>query len=197
MRSESGLTPTLFKNSDWELAALPHRRWDDLTKEPEYYEDDYDPDEPNDDFELFIWRDELVHVFEAISKLGLSEMVLTEAHCTPVEYLNPDKIAVLIPATRAGYDELSKEYWPIVNTAFDPTGQWGMEPMHEDDTILGGDAEFMHTFFECSGGKQAVIDREYTYYASDETEYGVEGLPILFDKLGWDVPTSVPKMHKP
>ena len=191
MRSVSGITPTLFKNSDWELAALPDKYWTDLTRGPEHYEGYYSPGE---EYVPFIWRDELVHVFEAFAKLGLREMVLTEAHCTPIEYLNPDKIAFLIPATRAGYDELWKEYKPVVNTAFDPTGRWGMESMHECDTILGGDAEFMHTFYECSGGKQAVIDREYTYYASDEPDGCLEcAIDILFGYLGWDAPTVPPK----
>jgi len=170
-----------FRDPGWELVVLSGTNF-----EESFYQS-YDMAGAPEWYNPFGNRDEFTGFFKTMELLGLSEMVVCHDRFWPLPGKDPAKIAQLYPATRQGVSQSDMRVLGQEFCAFDRSLRWGMVSGFEDQTALFGDAEFMNTFYEASGGKQAVIDRLMAYVMSDEWE---DDRPTkgqqLFKNLGWD-----------
>ena len=170
-----------FRDPGWKIAVIPGDCLDlwfgGYGRAPKK-SDIYDPFDARDEFESF---------FKTMELLDLTELVVTETLFRSPGDVDPNRAGYLCAATREGLNqkEFMARAWRLC--AFDRSLRWCMASGFEFQTVLFGDVEFMNTYYEASGGKQAVIDRMITYVMSDEweDERPTKGQE-LFKILGWN-----------
>lgn len=171
----------VFRNRDWQKVAIPGQFPEEWTQNPE--DPLHDPDDPED---LFDERDEFLPLLQTLQKLHVDEVIISHVPgCKPEDIGQDYCKSIAIPPRRQNIN-ISIDYMAgIPGGAFSEDANWGLTSHFEDFSVLAGDADFMHTFFETNGGENIVQERFKLYAA---TEWDLEDPAFheqFYEFLGW------------
>ena len=178
---ERAVKTGIFQNKDWQMVAIPGQFPEEWVQDP----DDplHDPDDPED---LFDERDEFLPLLETFQKLDVKEVVISHAPmCRPEDIGTSYCTSIAIPPRRQNVNITFDYLENVPHGAFSIEGNWGLTTHFEDYTVLGGDADFMRTFFEVNGGEDKVRERFKLYAVTEWDLEDPEFHKEFYKLLGW------------